>query len=89
MSQRNWTSMVHEYMLDEDETPSAAVISAAAAVEGRSPLDLTPLAEVVDPDALDTLLTTDAGTGQYSFEYCGYEVMATPDEVRVKEPTNG
>lgn len=52
MSQSKQFQMVQQYTLDEDEPPSRAVYSTVAAVENRSPLDLTPLAEVTDPDAL-------------------------------------
>lgn len=86
MSQTKHSRMVQQYTLDEDDTPSRAVYSTVAAVENRSPLDLTPLAEVIDPDALDALFTGNAETEQISFQYCGYDVTVTPTEVQVKKP---
>lgn len=86
MKQSKQSQMDQQYTLDEDETPSRAVYSTVAAVENRSPLDLTPLAEVIDPDALDALLSDNAETEQISFQYCGYDVTVTPTEVQVKEP---
>lgn len=77
--------MAQPYTLDEDETPSRGVYTVVAAVENCSPLDLTPLAEATDPDALDTLLEGDSEREQVSFQYCGYDVTVTPTEVRVKE----
>lgn len=44
-----------EYELDADERLSTAVVRAVSAVEDRKPLDLPPLAGVLDPDALDML----------------------------------
>lgn len=44
-----------EYEIGTDESVSTAVVRAVSAVEGRAPRLLRPLAEVLDPDALDTL----------------------------------
>jgi hypothetical protein len=78
--------MDRPYTLAEDEAPSRAVYSAVAAAERRSPLDLTPLAEATDPDALDAFLDGSGGTGRISFGYCGYDVTVTPTEVRLAKP---
>jgi hypothetical protein len=61
----------------------SAVVETVAAREGVHPTDLEPqLYEVVDPDALETLLAT-AATGQSSvtvaFEYAGYDVVVASD----------
>lgn len=73
-----------EYSLDSDEKPSAGVWSVIAAIENCSPLDLPPLAEATNPDALDTLLANSNGSEQLSFEYYGYEVTVTSDTVCVQ-----
>ncbi len=44
-----------EYEIEGDELVSTAVVRAVSAVEGRKPCSLRPLADVVDPTALDTL----------------------------------
>lgn len=44
-----------EYEIGGDESVSTAVVRAVSAVEGRKPSSLRPLADVVDPTALDTL----------------------------------
>lgn len=44
-----------EYEIEADESVSTAVVRAVSAVEGRKPEFLRPLADVVDPSALDAL----------------------------------
>ena len=44
-----------EYELAPDESVSTAVVRAVSAVDGRETCFLRPLADVVDPTALDTL----------------------------------
>ena len=44
-----------EYEIGPDESVSTAVVRAVSAVNGRDPLSLRPLTEVLDPDALDRL----------------------------------
>lgn len=78
----------HRYELEESESPSHGVYTTVATLEDCSPLDLPPLAESADTDALDALL---AGGGEeclVSFEYCGYDVTARPDEVHVHRSHN-
>jgi hypothetical protein len=63
-----------EYEIGPDESVSMAVVRAVSAVEGREPCSLPPLADVVDPTALDTLFdlqydgTSRAG-GRLSFVF--------------------
>lgn len=77
--------ILRQYTLGGDEAPSEGVYSAVTAVEDCSPLDLTPIAGVIDPDSLDALFTRYPEPNRISFEYCGYEVAATRDEIRVLE----
>lgn len=58
----------------KDESMSMAVVQAVSAIEGKDPLALPPLADVINTDALDTLF--DAGGedvprtgGRLSFVY--------------------
>ena len=46
-----------EYELGPDERVSTAVVRAVSAVEGRERRSLRPLADVVDPTALDALFS--------------------------------
>jgi hypothetical protein len=65
-----------------DGPPGVAVVEAVAAATDRDPLELPPLSEVIDPDALEGLLDPDAGVDdaksnlvQVSFEYAGVVVL--------------
>lgn len=63
-----------EYEIGPDESTSTAVIRAVSAVEGRDPSSLRPLADVLDPAALDVLWASqEDGTprtgGHLSFVY--------------------
>jgi hypothetical protein len=63
-----------EYEMGPDEATSTAVVRAVSAVEGRQPRSLRPLAEVLDPAALDSLFGSRAdGTprpgGRLTFVY--------------------
>lgn len=58
---------------------SMAVVEAVATVRGADPIDLTPLNDTIDPDALDALFEssrTRPGTGvqEISFRYGDREV---------------
>jgi len=63
-----------EYDIGNDEPVSMAVVRAVSAAEGREPLSLPPLANVLDIDALNALFESRCdGTartgGQVSFVY--------------------
>jgi hypothetical protein len=44
-----------EYEIGPEEATSTAVVRAVSAVEGRDPQSLRPLADVLEPTALDSL----------------------------------
>ena len=75
----------YRYEQHPDEPPSAAVIAAVAEATDQSPLEMKPLAEVIDPNALDALLITDnkPPSMAFTFEYCENQVTVTPSEVRI------
>ncbi len=63
-----------EYEIGAEESVSTAVVRAVSAVEGRKPCSLRPLADVVDPTALDSLFDprydgTPRTGGRLSFVY--------------------
>lgn len=63
-----------EYEIETDESTSTAVVCAVSAVEGRDRRSLRPLAEVLDPAAMNTLFgSRDDGTprpgGRLTFVY--------------------
>lgn len=57
----------------DEESVSVRVIERVAAHAGDDSLDLPPLYDAVDPDALDALVATMA-EGTVSFAYAGNEV---------------
>jgi hypothetical protein len=62
---------------NDHDSASAAVIDAIERVSGISALDMRPIYESVDPDALDALLhraTTTGNPRTVSFGYDGYRV---------------
>lgn len=65
---------------ESSELASTNVVLSIAALEGVGPVDLPPLAETVDPDALDKLFSPSADVdGSVSFEYAGYDVTISSD----------
>ena len=74
--------------LEDTEKPTSEnVIVRVAAWKGIDPIELEPLYNVVDPDALDALFTGTTGSGQLSFMYCGCEVIIEDNgQVVVQDP---
>lgn len=65
-----------------DGTPaeqSTTVVEAVARRVGSDPLDLPPLFEAVDTDALDALVANSTGPIEVTFEYQGYTVTVQGD----------
>jgi hypothetical protein len=59
------------------------IVEEVAAADGRDALELSPLYDVVDPDALERLVGG-AGVSEFSFEYHGYRVSIDgPNEVSI------
>lgn len=68
-----------EYEIGADEAVTTAIVRAVSAVEGRDPGSLPPLAETLDPTAVDALFEprsdgTPRTGGSLSFVYCRCEV---------------
>jgi len=58
--------------------------------EGTDPLDLEPLYEAVDPDALDAFCRTGGPDASVTFAYLGYRVTVDgTGEVDVTDPEDG
>lgn len=85
MSQTNPEEQMHRFPITDDMTPSRATYLAVAQVRDCDPLDLPPLGEAIDPDALDALLNspTDSEVPSSTFEYAGCSVTVTAKEVCV------
>lgn len=62
-----------------DGPVSRTVVRAIAEARETSPLALPPLADVLDPDALDALYAGERAASRVTFEYAGYSVAVAPD----------
>ncbi|WP_226004697.1 HalOD1 output domain-containing protein [Natrinema salinisoli] len=77
-----------------DDRASQAIVHAVAAVIGAEPGDLSPLYDVVEPDALDSFVehaqrVGDTGTHQVWFTYEGVDVGVRSDgEIRIRDATS-
>lgn len=62
---------------ESENTPVYAVVSAVAEVEGVDPVDLPPLYNAINPEALNALFTSrnDTSSASVKFEYAGYNVI--------------
>ena len=67
-----------------DDEPSMAVIELVAEATGTDPIELTPLYDVIDPEAIDALGTS-AGFSSLEFEYAGHTVVleASGDDLEI------
>ncbi len=78
---------------DTGERASEGVVSAVAALASTSPVELKPLYETVEPDALDSLVeharrADNAGTHELWFVYEGYDVSVRSDgQIRIHDST--
>lgn len=82
--ERTNRSQWETYEIGEDERPSEAVVLAVAELTNRSPLDLEPLYDVIDPDHLDGVLgeTDDSVRAELSFTFASCQVTVTGRHVR-------
>ncbi|ADB62911.1 hypothetical protein Htur_4073 (plasmid) [Haloterrigena turkmenica DSM 5511] len=70
------TSTTADWDSGSENTPVYAIVSAVAEAEGVDSIDLPPLYNVIDPEALNALFTSDSGTvSSVEFEYAGYSVV--------------
>lgn len=67
-------SPVVEVTAGGDETVTLAVVRAVAAVTGRAPNALPPLADAVDPDGLEHTVASLGDGGRVVFAYFGHVV---------------
>jgi len=73
------TTVPHRHPIDWDrrESVSFAIQAALSELEDCPPTDLTPLADHVDPDALEAFFSgppADVSTRSFTFEYDDYTV---------------
>lgn len=78
-----------EYAYNGNEGPSEAVITAVSAASNREPLEMDPLYESIDPEALDALFRShsnddsDSSDIQIEFRIESNHVTVTADHVHV------
>lgn len=66
-----------EWERGTENTPVYAVVSAVAEVEGTDPVELPPLYEAINPEALNDLFMSRpvSAVETVSFQYGGYDVV--------------
>ncbi|ELZ24873.1 hypothetical protein C475_11570 [Halosimplex carlsbadense 2-9-1] len=70
-------------------TAVLSVLETVAAAERIDPIDLPPLSDAVDPEALNDLFrppTGDRAVVTVGFEYCGYEITVDGPDAVTAEP---
>jgi hypothetical protein len=83
-SDRTESILRHENQLEE--SPINAVVTTVAEATDQSPLEMEPLGEVIDPDALNALFSNSrdgSSSLRITFEYAGQVVTMTRDCIRV------
>lgn len=74
------------YSLSADDRPSAAVYTTVAELSGQQALEMVPLAETIDPEALDLMFDGPKATEANAiFRYADYYVVVTSEEIRFYE----
>ena len=78
------------YYRSPEENPSEVILHAVAEETGRDLLDLRPLSEVTDPDAIDSLFTCGpvadpSLSASFAMTYGGCEVIVERAGVRVRK----
>lgn len=81
------TPITKHWDRDSEDTPVYAVVSAVAEADGTDPVELPPLYEAIDSEALNALFTARSETtvGKVAFQYAGYNVTVRGNgEVHVR-----
>lgn len=79
------TEAGYRFRTEPDENVSTAVVEAVAAVTDTSPMELEPLAESIDPDALDRLFGDSGRRLTVEFAYAGCAIVATGSTLQIRE----
>lgn len=84
-TRQNRPDVTFRYPTSADESACESVYTAIATAEECSMLDLDPLGETIDTDALNSLFSSGRGHGrsQLTFRYHGYTVTVTENEIAV------
>ncbi|SFR59804.1 HalOD1 output domain-containing protein [Halogeometricum limi] len=68
------------FTVDADTATSTAIVDAVSAASGISPLELPPLYDAIDPDAVDALFAGRGANGTLQFRYADYVVTLTGND---------
>lgn len=75
--------------IDPQQSAAVAVVEAVSAADDVSSFDLEPIAETLDPDALDQLLQGADSDIRVEFSYVGYQVVLTESHVELHSNQDG
>ncbi|WP_435074257.1 HalOD1 output domain-containing protein [Halorubrum sp. HHNYT27] len=82
------TSIVERRPTEPDTSTTVAIVRAVAEAKSVSPGELPIMADVIDPEAIDSLFDSDPAVGRsgvaLSFDYCGYSVQVSDDFVTIR-----
>lgn len=80
------SNAMRTHEIEPSQRPSDAVVMAVAAESGRDPLELPPLCEAIDPEALDALVDRDGGRGDpaVATTYADYHVRVDRERVHLR-----
>ena len=77
----------NEFLVRSSVSHSLAIVEAMGIATEKSHDELTPLGEVIDPDALDKIVTGSKAEAKVSFEYEGRTVTVSENLIKIAEPT--
>lgn len=78
--------MTKTYHMDDDETPSEAIINALSTVTNDTELNAQPLYNSIDPESLDDLFSSPSTCYRVTFNHAGYRITAhRTGDICVKE----
>lgn len=73
--------MLANQSIGSDESLVESIVRTVGAMEGKDPVEIPPLAETVDPDALARVWQSVSGSAaRIAFEYADYTIVVNGDE---------
>jgi len=83
------TTIVERVATAADTSTTVTIVRAVAEAESVNPGELPVLADVIDPEAVESLFDSDPAVGRsgvrLSFDYCGYVVEVTDELVTLRK----
>lgn len=69
---------------DDDQQPSMAVVELVSQATGTDPIELDPLYNAINPEAVDSLCTSGSGFTSLEFEYASHTVIVEQSDDGLK-----